>query len=97
MNAAFDVIIVVTMCLCFFALSANMQSNIFEQRKEIGVLRSVGLKKNRLILLYFYEAVVLVFSSCILGIIVGVVIAWTMLMQQALFEGSKIPYYFPWE
>jgi ABC-type antimicrobial peptide transport system permease subunit len=66
------------MFLCFFALSANMSTNIYEQKKEIGVLRALGLTRIRVILLFFYEAIVLVLSSCLLGMITGVIVAQTM-------------------
>jgi len=78
MNKAFNIIILMTMFLCFFALSANMSANLFEQTKEIGVLRSIGYTKLRIKLLYFYEAMVLVLSSCMTGIMIGMLISYTM-------------------
>jgi ABC-type antimicrobial peptide transport system permease subunit len=77
-NLIFDVIIAVTMFLCFFALSANMSANLYEQSKEIAVLRAIGLGKNKIKLLYFYEAIVLIFASCLLGIMIGVTVGYTM-------------------
>ena len=74
----FDVIIGVTMFLCFFALSANMSANLYAQTKEIGVLRAIGLTKLRIKLLFFYEAIILVFSSCFLGMMIGITIGYTM-------------------
>jgi len=70
------------MLLCFFALSANMQTNIHEQNKEIGVLRALGMTRVRVILLFIYEAIVLVLSSSVLGIICGVILSETMCLQQ---------------
>jgi ABC-type antimicrobial peptide transport system permease subunit len=78
MNETFDIIIAITMFLCFFALSANMSANLYEQTKEIGVLRAIGFSKCRIRMLYFYEAMVLVFASAILGVIVGMTIGYTM-------------------
>ena len=83
-NYIFDVIIGVTMFLCFFALSANMSANIFEQTKEIAVLRALGLRKNRIKCLYFYEALILVLASSILGVIIGLIVGYTMTLQTAL-------------
>jgi ABC-type antimicrobial peptide transport system permease subunit len=75
LNKVFNVIIVMTMFLCFFALSANMSANLYEQTKEIGVLRSIGFTKTRIRMLYFYEAMVLVLASCLMGVMVGMTIA----------------------
>lgn len=66
------------MFLSFFALSASMSSNINNQKKEVGVLRSIGVTKCRIRLLYFYEALILVISSSILGVLIGCAVGWTM-------------------
>ena len=78
LEGIFAVIILVVMFLCFFALSTNMSSNLLEQTKEIAVLRAIGFTRLRIKVLYFYEAFVLVFSSCLMGILIGVSIGFTM-------------------
>ncbi len=74
----FDVVILITMFLCFFALSSNMTANLFEQSKEIGVIRSIGLTTIRIKLLYFYEAFLLVVASSSLGILIGMAVGYTV-------------------
>lgn len=74
MNITFDSIILVIMFLCFFALSANMSANLFEQTKEIAIMRAIGLKKVRIMLLFFYEALIVVLSSSILGVLIGITV-----------------------
>lgn len=68
------------MFLCFFSLSASMSANLYEQKKEVGVIRAMGFTKYRIKLLYFYEALVLVLSSCILGVLIGTGVGYTMLL-----------------
>ena len=80
MNIVFNVIIGLTMFLCFFALSANMTGNLYQQTKEIGVLRSMGVRKIRIKLLYFYESMVLVLASCLNGLLIGMLVGYTMLL-----------------
>ena len=80
-NVIFNIIIVITMFLCFFALSANMSANLFEQSKEIAVLRAIGVTKSRIKMLYFYEAMVLVSASSILGMMIGTMVGFTMTKQ----------------
>ena len=96
LSLIFDVIILITMFLCFFALSTNMTANLYEQSKEIGVLRSIGLTKTRIKLLYFYEAFVLVFASCLLGILVGCVMGYSVCLQQNLLAQMTLTFNFPW-
>lgn len=57
-----------------------MSANLYEQKKEVGVIRAMGFTKYRIKLLYFYEALVLVLSSCILGVLIGTGVGYTMLL-----------------
>ena len=57
-----------------------MTANMYEQTKEIAVLRSIGFTSFRIGLLYFYEALLLVFASCMLGICIGVLVGLTMVI-----------------
>ena len=84
-DKVFDGLILITMSLCFFSLSASMSSNLFEQKKEIGVLRAIGFTKCRVRLLYFYESLVLVLTSCTLGLLIGTAVGYTMVLQANLF------------
>ena len=74
----FNLVIFITMFLCFFSLSSSMSANLYEQAKEIGILRAIGLRKWRIIALYCYEAFILVMASSFLGIIVGTISAFSM-------------------
>jgi ABC-type antimicrobial peptide transport system permease subunit len=97
LNEIFLAVILIVMFLCFFALSANMQANISEQTKEIGVLRALGFTSKRISLLYFYEAFVLVIASCILGVTTGTIIGYTMTLQQSLLLSVQLDFYFPFK
>ena len=74
----FMVTIAIMMFLCFFSLSASMSANLYDQTKEIGILRSIGVTKVRISLLYFYEALILVFSASCLGILIGIAVAYSL-------------------
>jgi lipoprotein-releasing system permease protein len=80
LNSIFNAIISIVMFLCFFALSSNMSANLIDQKKEIAVLRSMGMNKCRLRMLYFYEALILVFTSCALGVGIGLLVGYTMFL-----------------
>ncbi len=97
LNQTFDVIIGITMFLCLFALSANMSANINSQTKEIACLRAMGFTKWRIRLLYFYEALILVLASSLLGIFTGMTVGYTVSLQQKLLLDTDLPFFFPTE
>ena len=94
-NTVFNIIIAITMFLCFFALSSNMVANLMEAKKEVAVLRATGFTKCRVRLLFFYEALIMVFASCLLGVCIGALVSYTMCLQQTLFMQMELPFFFP--
>ena len=96
LDLVFYVVIFIMMFLCFFSLQAAMTANIYQQTKEIGVLRSIGMTSYRISTLYFYEALLLVFSASLLGLMIGAIVGFTMVLQQDLFLKLKYTFYFPW-
>ena len=61
-----------------------MSSNLYEQKKEVAILRAMGITKIRVKLLYFYEAVIMVIASCSLGVLIGMIVAYMMIIQENL-------------
>ena len=55
-----------------------MSANLLDQTKEIGILRAMGFTKQRIRMLYFYEAFILFIASCLLGVLIGVIVGFTM-------------------
>ena len=58
-----------------------MTANLFEQAKELGILRAMGFTKNRITILYIYEAFILVMASSMLGVLIGTMIGFTFVLQ----------------
>jgi ABC-type antimicrobial peptide transport system permease subunit len=88
---------VMAMVICFFALMSSMAANVHEQAKEIGILRAIGMKPFPLKRLYIEEAFTVVVSASLLGVVVGVGVAYTMSIQQSLFTQLPLPFLFPWQ
>ncbi len=60
------------------------------------MLRSIGFTRGRIKALYFYEALILVLASCLLGVMIGVIVGYTMALQQAVFNALPLKFFFPW-
>ena len=69
---------------------------MLDQSKEIGIIRSMGFTKLRIKVLYFYEAFVLVAASCLLGVMIGTIVGFTLVLQNVAFSNIPIAFHFPW-
>lgn len=84
LEGIFNVIVLVSMALCLFSLSSSMSANIYDQSREISVMRSFGCTRSFILKLYIYESLILVISSSIAGFGIGVFIGNLMTLQQAM-------------
>lgn len=81
----YSIVTVVVLFFCFFNLVASMTINIFDQKKEIAIIRSLGLKKKELFYIYISESCILILSASLIGTIIGSTIAYTMGLLWQMF------------
>lgn len=55
-----------------------MTGNLYEQCKEISVMRAIGFTKTVITKLYVYEAFVLVVASSCSGVMIGTITGWSI-------------------
>jgi ABC-type antimicrobial peptide transport system permease subunit len=96
LNIFFIMAELMILVICFFSLMSSMTTNVLDSSKEIGVLLCMGMTRFQVYRVYVWEAFILVVSSGIVGLIVGVVVAYTMLLQQILFSQMSFPFPFPY-
>ena len=96
LNLFFILAELMILIICFFSLMSSMTTNVLNSSKEIGVLLCMGMTRFQLYRVYVWEAFILVVSSGIVGLIVGVIVAYTMLLQQILFVQISFPFPFPY-
>lgn len=89
-------VMIIAMFLSFFSLASSMTANIFEQVKEIAVMRALGVNRRGVTLIFVYEAFVLVFANSIMGLSIGCIVGFTMSLQRVLFTQLPIHFEFPW-
>lgn len=88
---------VIAMIICSFSLTSSMYTNVNEQSKEIGILRAIGCRRFFLWRLYIYEAFILLLCASLIGLVIGIIIGWTMTLQQILFTQYNLTFFFPWQ
>ena len=96
MALIFDSATYIAMGLCLFSLMASMYTNIYEQSKEIAIVRAMGLSSFSIIRIYTYEAFVLVLAASLLGMCIGALMSATMSAQRVLFTQLPVSVPFPW-
>ena len=96
MALIFDSATYIAMGLCLFSLMASMYTNIYEQSKEIAIIRAMGLSGFSIIRIYTYEAFVLVLAASLLGMCIGALMSATMSAQRVLFTQLPVSVPFPW-
>ena len=88
----FYIISTVVLIFCIFNLTASMTINIFEQKKEIAIMRALGMKKKHVIFIYIAEAFILILSSSIIGSVIGSIISYTMALQWTVFTNVNVTF-----
>jgi ABC-type antimicrobial peptide transport system permease subunit len=79
------IISVICFSLGLFQLIVTISANIRDSMWELGVLRSIGMTKNEITRLVIYESICNNLSSIILGFIIGLFIAISLIGQFLLF------------
>ncbi|KAI9184080.1 hypothetical protein H9P43_003133 [Blastocladiella emersonii ATCC 22665] len=95
LSLIFDMVTALVMVITFFSLNTSFYVNVTEQSKEIGILRALGVGRLGILRLYFYESLVLVLSSVILGCSIGAAVGWTMAAQRTVLTEIPITMEFP--
>jgi ABC-type antimicrobial peptide transport system permease subunit len=85
----------IALVVCFFALMSSTATNVFEQAKEIGILRAMGMAKWPIQRAFMWETLTVILTACVMGLVVGTFVAYTMLLQQGLFTQLPLPFAFP--
>jgi len=80
----FGLLLAVAVVIAVFALIASMASTVLERRREIGVLKALGLRRQQLFRLFLGEAVVLTLASGIAGGAIGFTLAWLFVLQASV-------------
>ncbi len=67
----FTLILMATVIICLFGLISSSYSTIIERKKEIGIVRTLGLKGGDINRLFIVEALIIMLSSGTVGVLVG--------------------------
>lgn len=80
----FGLLLAVAIVIAVFSLIASMASAVLERRREIGVLKALGMRRSLLFRLFLAEGVVLTLSAGVAGGGIGFLLAWLFVFQASL-------------
>ncbi|MFX1596728.1 MAG: ABC transporter permease, partial [Promethearchaeota archaeon] len=85
----FTITLDATIIISLFGLLSSSYSTIIERKKEIGIIRTLGLKGKQINHLFTIEALIIMLSSGTVGVIVG----WTtgLLLSSSMNVLSNLP------
>ena len=83
----FTVTLDATVVICLFGLLSSSYSTIIERKKEIGIIRTLGLKGKEIVRLFTIESLIIMMSSGTVGVIVGWITGLLLSMSMNLMSG----------
>lgn len=89
-DALFTMILGATVFICLFGILSSSYSTIMERKKEIGIIRTLGLKGKEINRMFIIEALIIMLSAGTVGILVGYFTGWLVTSNFALF--ADLPY-----
>ncbi|MFX1276311.1 MAG: ABC transporter permease [Promethearchaeota archaeon] len=90
-----EIVLMFTVVICIFGLISSMYAIMLERKFEIGILRSMGLKARNVRNMFLIESMILMFSSGIIGTILGTLLAYLLQTNMALFTEMPIVFLLP--
>ncbi|MBN2157170.1 MAG: FtsX-like permease family protein [Candidatus Lokiarchaeota archaeon] len=90
-----QIILSFTIVICMFGLFASSYSSILERKREIGILRALGLRREGVSRLFTVESVVILLASGSTGTIVGFSTAALLSQNLSIFAQSPRLLSFP--
>ncbi|KKN54732.1 hypothetical protein LCGC14_0589320 [marine sediment metagenome] len=96
LDTLFTLIAMTTVFICIFGLLSSSYSTIIERKKEIGIVRTLGLKGKEINRLFIIESLIIMISSGTIGILVGWLSAWLVTSNLNILMESPDVLYIPW-
>ncbi len=96
-NILFQAILMAVIVICLFGLLSSAYSTILERKKEIAIIRTLGLKGYGVNRLFIIEALIIMISSGMVGVLVGWLTAWLLSSNMNTFTEMPFQGRFPWD
>lgn len=96
-NLLFNAILMAVIVICLFGLLSAAYSTILERKKEIAIIRTLGLKGYGVNRMFIIEALIIMISSGMVGVLVGWLTGWLLMSNMNSFTEMPFRGEFPWD
>jgi putative ABC transport system permease protein len=87
----FNALLLLAIVISLFGIANTLALSIHERRRELGMLRAIGMSRRQVRTMIRYEAVITALIGAILGIVLGVIFA-ALISQPLKDEGFTLSY-----
>ena len=77
-------------------LGVVMTRAVRERRREIGMLRSMGTSSSTVRAAFFTESLVVTVNAIVIGVVLGLVTAWQVVVNSTAFSNATVSFVVPW-
>jgi putative ABC transport system permease protein len=93
----FQMLLVVSLLIALLGLTTTMLMSVTERRREVGILRAIGMSRNEAMRAVLGEALILGLGGLLMGFINALLLSWIFITATGSF-GLYLPFIFPiWE
>jgi putative ABC transport system permease protein len=90
----FQMLLIVSIVIALLGLSTTMFMSIMERRREIGILKALGMDKSEALRAVLGESLILGLGGLLLGFVDALLLTWIFLTAITTF-GFYLPFIFP--
>jgi cell division protein FtsX len=91
----FTGILALSVAIALFGLLASMYTAVLERKREVVILKALGMRRRDLFWMFAGETTTLLLTSGILGVLTGYILAYMLISQQAAISELPTPFTVP--
>jgi putative ABC transport system permease protein len=87
-------LLAISVVIALIGIANTLSLSIFERTRELGLLRAMGMTRNQMRSLVRWEAVIVALIGSVLGLVLGVGLAWILVnaLSNEGFDTFNVPF-----
>ncbi|MBT8166536.1 MAG: FtsX-like permease family protein [Acidimicrobiia bacterium] len=89
-----NALLLLAIVIALLGIANTLALSIFERKRELGLLRAVGMTRRQVRRMIRWEAVITALYGALLGLVLGIALGWAMVKA---LEGEGLTFGFPYQ